>query len=127
MKILGIESSCDETAAAIVEDGKTLLSNIVATSADIHAKTGGVIPEMAARKQIEYIIPVIVRALKNAKLTKKDIDKIAVTVGPGLIGSLLIGIETAKTLSQTLSFTPNFPRYNLLSESILSPLLINKS
>ncbi len=99
MKILGIESSCDETAAAIVEDGKTLLSNIVATSADIHAKTGGVIPEMAARKQIEYIIPVIVRALKNAKLTKKDIDKIAVTVGPGLIGSLLIGIETAKTLS----------------------------
>ncbi len=99
MIILGIESSCDETACAIVEDGTKILANITATSAGIHAKTGGVIPEDAARKQVQSIIPVIDLALKESGLTKDDIDAIAFTAGPGLIGSLLVGVETAKTLA----------------------------
>ncbi len=94
MKILGIETSCDETAAAIIEDGTKIISNVVATSQDMHAKTGGVIPESAAREQVKSIIPVINEALKNNK-----IDTIAITIGPGLIGSLLVGVETAKTIS----------------------------
>ena len=97
MKILGIESSFDETGAAIVEDGKTILTNIVASSAEMHQKYGGVVPEVAARKQVEAIIPVLTEAMTGH--TKNDIDTIAVTVGPGLIGSLLVGVETAKTLS----------------------------
>lgn len=104
MRLLGIETSCDETAAAIIEAGPssspvTLLSNVISTSLGLHAKTGGIIPEVAARQQIEFIIPVIKRALLDAKLTKEDIDAIAITYCPGLIGSLLVGIETAKTLS----------------------------
>lgn len=97
MKILSIETSCDETSAAIVEDGKKIISNIIASSADMHAKTGGVIPENAAREQIKSIIPVLQEAM--GKLTQSDIDAIAVTIGPGLIGSLLVGVETAKTLA----------------------------
>lgn len=104
MLILGIESSCDETGAAIIYgNNKTakvkLLSNSLATSLNIHAKSGGIIPENAAREQIKFIIPVIKEALAKAKLNINDIDKIAVTYGPGLIGSLLVGVETAKTLS----------------------------
>jgi N6-L-threonylcarbamoyladenine synthase len=99
LKILGIETSCDETAAAVVENGTKILSNVVASSADMHIKTGGIIPENAARQQIKSIIPVISSTLEKANTTKKDIDAIAVTYGPGLIGSLLVGIETAKTLS----------------------------
>lgn len=95
MKILGIETSCDETAAAVVENGTIILSNIVASSVKLHAATGGIIPETAARQQVVTIIPVIERAL--TKLS--DIDAISVTVGPGLIGSLLVGIETAKALA----------------------------
>lgn len=111
-KIIGIETSCDETASAIVEDGKKVLSSIVLSSADTFSWSGGVIPEIAARRQIESVIPVISASLreafnasKNNKLSDifdyaiKEIDAIAVTVGPGLIGSLLIGVETAKTLS----------------------------
>lgn len=99
MIILGIETSCDETAAAIVQDGKIVISNVVASSQNLHAKTGGIIPEEAARKQIESIIPVINEALQQSGRSEKDIDSIAVTYGPGLIGSLLVGVETAKTLS----------------------------
>ncbi len=105
MKILGIETSCDETSAAIVENGTTILSNVIASSAEMHAKTGGVIPEEAARQQIKSIMPVIneclERAFPGSSLKEKfeNIDAIAVTVGPGLIGSLLVGVETAKTLS----------------------------
>ncbi len=99
MKILGIETSCDETAAAIVENGTKILSNIVATSAEMHSKTGGVIPEQAARQQVVSVLPVIDTAFKKAGLNEKDIDSVAVTVGPGLIGSLLVGIETARTFS----------------------------
>ncbi len=97
MKILGIETSFDETGAAIVDDGKTILTNVVASSADIHQKYGGVVPEVAARKQIEFMIPVLTEAMQG--FTKDNIDAIAVTVGPGLNGSLLVGVETAKTLA----------------------------
>ncbi len=102
MLILGLETSCDETAAAIVQkdrDGVKILSNVVASSQSIMAKYGGVIPEQAAREQLKSIIPVITEALEQTQLTPKDLDGIAVTQGPGLIGSLLVGVETAKTLS----------------------------
>lgn len=101
MHILGIETSCDETAAAVVKDGPStssglrILSNVVASSVELHQETGGIIPEVAAREQLKYIIPVIEKALKKIK----KVDAIAVTVGPGLIGSLLVGVETAKILA----------------------------
>jgi N6-L-threonylcarbamoyladenine synthase len=102
MIILGIETSCDETAAAIVNvsergDKIELLSNVIATSLSLHAQTGGIIPEVAAREQAKFIIPVIEESLKVLKNPKDEIDAIAVTVGPGLIGSLLVGVETART------------------------------
>jgi N6-L-threonylcarbamoyladenine synthase len=99
MLILGIETSCDETAAAVVEDGTKILSNVVASSVKLHQKTGGIIPEVAAREQIRCIIPVIEEAIRNKKYEISDIEAIAVTVGPGLIGSLLVGVETARTLA----------------------------
>jgi N6-L-threonylcarbamoyladenine synthase len=99
MIVLGIESSCDETAAAVVKDGKRLLSNVVASSMDLHAKYGGVIPEIAARSHIEAIMPVVQQALDDANCTWDDIDAIAVTKGAGLNGSLLIGVLTARTLA----------------------------
>ncbi len=100
--ILGIESSCDETACAICLNDRNkiiLLSNIIASSQSIHIKYGGIIPEQAAREQVRSIIPVITEALDEAQLSPDKIDAIAVTQGPGLIGSLLVGVETAKTLS----------------------------
>lgn len=97
MCILGIETSCDETAAAVVKNGIKILSNVVASSTDLHAKTGGIIPEVAAREQVKWIVPVIEKSI--ASLKSKDIKAIAVTHGPGLIGSLLVGVETAKTLA----------------------------
>ncbi len=99
MNILAIETSCDETGAAVIKNGNTILSNVVATSQALHAKTGGIIPETAARQQLSSIHPVIDEAMTFAQVTKNDIDAIAVTIGPGLIGSLLVGVETAKTLS----------------------------
>lgn len=99
MKVLGIESSCDETAASVVEDGRKLLSNVVASSMDLHAKYGGVIPEIAARSHIEAILPVIIQALSDADCDWDDIDAIAVTYGAGLLGSLLIGVLAARTLA----------------------------
>jgi N6-L-threonylcarbamoyladenine synthase len=99
MKILGIETSCDETAAAVVQDGHTLLSNVVASSMDIHAQYGGVVPEIAARSHIESITPVIEQALKDADCSWGDIDGIAVTYGAGLGGCLLVGVMTARTLA----------------------------
>ncbi|MBI2021443.1 tRNA (adenosine(37)-N6)-threonylcarbamoyltransferase complex transferase subunit TsaD [Candidatus Daviesbacteria bacterium] len=100
--ILGIETSCDETASAILlkqNDRINLVSNIVASSSHIQAKYGGIIPEQAAREQVKAIIPVIKEALEQAELDPEDLDALAVTQGPGLIGSLLVGVETAKTLS----------------------------
>lgn len=99
MRILAIETSCDETASAVVENGTKILSNVVSSSLALHAKTGGIIPENAAREQIKYIIPVIKEAIENCKLEIENLDALAVTVGPGLIGSLLIGVETAKALA----------------------------
>ena len=99
MKILGIETSCDETAAAVVEDGVKILSNVVISQIDIFAEYGGVIPEVAARSHLEVMMPVIEKAMKDANCTWDDIDAIAVTHAPGLLGSLLIGTLTARTLA----------------------------
>jgi putative glycoprotease GCP len=99
MKILGIESSCDETAAAVVADGRRLLSSVVHSQIDIHAQYGGVVPEVAARSHIEMITPVIDRALAEAACSWDEIDGIAVTYAPGLVGSLLIGTLAARTLA----------------------------
>lgn len=99
MIVLGIESSCDETAVGVVEDGYKLRSNAVTSSVDLHAKYGGVIPEIAARSHIEAIIPVIEKSLEDAGCTWDDIDAIAVTYGAGLNGSLLIGVLAARTLA----------------------------
>lgn len=109
MKILGIETSCDETAAAVVQDGSKLLSNVVASSMDLHAAYGGVVPEIAARSHIEAIMPVIGKALAFSDKSDPwdDIDGIAVTYGPGLGGSLLVGVLTARTLA----ITKNKPLY----------------
>lgn len=101
MKILGIESSCDDTGAAVIEDGYKILSNVVASSMQLHAKYGGIVPEVAARSHIEVIIPVVEQALADAKCNWDDIDGIAVTYGAGLSGSLLVGVLTAKTLAIT--------------------------
>lgn len=99
MKILGIESSCDETAAAIVEDGRKTLSSVVASQVDIHALYGGVVPEIASRAHTEALCTVVNEALEKAGLTMADIDAIAVTYAPGLIGALLTGLSFAKGLS----------------------------
>ena len=107
MKILGIETSCDETSAAVVEDGKRLLSVVTLSSMDLHAAYGGVVPEIAARSHIEAIIPVIEQALEQARCTWDDIDGTAVTHGAGLGGSLLVGVMTARTLA----ITKNKPLY----------------
>ncbi|MGH7142122.1 MAG: tRNA (adenosine(37)-N6)-threonylcarbamoyltransferase complex transferase subunit TsaD [Candidatus Saccharimonadales bacterium] len=101
MKVLGIETSCDETAAAVIEDGRHLLSNEVASSMKLHIQYGGVVPEIAARSHIEFIIPVIEQSLATAKTNWDKIDAIAVTYGAGLGGSLLIGVLTARTLAVT--------------------------
>ena len=99
MIILGIESTCDETSASIVKNGKEILSLITASSADIHAEYGGVFPELACRHHIDVILPVIAEAIQKAKISKDQIDLISVANGPGLIGALLIGIQAAKGLA----------------------------
>lgn len=100
--ILGIESSCDETAAAVVKNGREVLSNIISSQVPIHRKFGGVVPEIASRKHIENVLPVIDEALQQAKVDIKDIDGIAVTYGPGLVGALLVGLSAAKALAFAL-------------------------
>jgi N6-L-threonylcarbamoyladenine synthase len=102
MIVLGIESSCDETASAIVHNGK-MLSNVIASQIAVHSPYGGVVPEIASRKHIEAINPVIKQALSDANVTLKEIEGIAVTRGPGLIGSLLIGLSTAKAMAFALN------------------------
>ncbi len=99
MLILGIESSCDDTAAAVVEDGRRVLSSVVSSQDEIHSKFGGIVPELASRRHIESIIPVVEGALSGASVTLDDIDGIAVTRGPGLVGSILIGLSFAKAVS----------------------------
>lgn len=98
MRILGIETSCDETAAAVVEDGETVLSTIVASQLDTHGKYGGVVPELASREHLRAIVPVVRAALEEAQTSYEDLAAIAVTRGPGLVGSLLVGVTFAKSL-----------------------------
>lgn len=112
MKILGIESSCDETAAAVVEDGRIVLSNVIATSLEEHKLYGGVVPEIASRRHAESISGVVEKALADANCTIDDIDAIAVTYAPGLIGSLLVGVNFAKGLALA-SNTPLVPVHHL--------------
>ena len=99
MKILGIETSCDETAAAVVEDGVKILSNQVASQVEIHARYGGVVPEVASRQHILAVIPILKQAMTEANVTWPDLDGVAVTVGPGLAGSLLVGVNVAKAIA----------------------------
>jgi N6-L-threonylcarbamoyladenine synthase len=99
VRILGIESSCDETAAAVVENGETVLSSVVASQMDTHGKYGGVVPELASREHLRAIVPVVREALERAGTPLRDLSAIAATVGPGLVGSLLVGITYAKSLS----------------------------
>lgn len=98
-RILGIETSCDETAAAVIENGRTILSNVVASQVDLHAQFGGVFPEVASRQHIRKIYPVVQAALQQAHMTLRQVDAIAVTRGPGLPGSLVVGINAAKGLA----------------------------
>ena len=102
IRILGIESSCDETAAAVVADGREILSSIVASQIDIHRKYGGVVPELASREHLRRIVPVVREALEQAQMRFEDVDAIGVTHGPGLVGSLLVGITYGKTLAEAL-------------------------
>ncbi len=99
MKILGIETSCDETAAAVVEDGVRILSNPIASQVEIHARYGGIVPEVASRQHILAIIPILQQAMAEAGVSWGDIDGIAVTIGPGLAGSLLVGVNVAKAMA----------------------------
>ena len=99
MKVLGIESSCDETAAAVLVNGRRILSNVVASQDDVHAPFGGVVPELASRRHLEIVLPVVERALVEAGVRVEDVDGIAVTQGPGLVGSLLVGCTIAKSLA----------------------------
>ncbi|WP_434310857.1 tRNA (adenosine(37)-N6)-threonylcarbamoyltransferase complex transferase subunit TsaD [Hominifimenecus sp. rT4P-3] len=99
IKILAIESSCDETAAAVIQNGREVLSNVISSQIDLHTLYGGVVPELASRKHIENINPVICQALADAELTLDEIDGIGVTYGPGLVGALLVGVAEAKAIA----------------------------
>ena len=102
MKILGIETSCDETAAAVVEDGSSIVSNQISSQVEIHARYGGIVPEVASRQHILAIVPILKQAMSEAKVTWSDLDSIAVTIGPGLAGSLLTGVNIAKAISRLI-------------------------
>jgi len=99
MKILGIETSCDETAVSVVEDGVRILSNQIASQVELHARYGGIVPEVASRQHILAIIPILKQAMTEAEATWNDLDGIAVTIGPGLAGSLLVGVNVAKAIA----------------------------
>ena len=102
LNILAFESSCDETAVAVVRDGRTILSSVIASSADMHAIYGGVVPEIASRKHVEAIAGLAEEALRQSRLTRTDMDAVAVTYGPGLIGALLVGVNFAKSVANAL-------------------------
>ena len=103
MLVLGIESSCDETAAAIVRDGRTMVSSVIASQIKTHERFGGVVPELASREHLDKIVPIVEEAFSRAAVTQDDIDGIAVTVGPGLVGSLLVGVSYAKAMAFALN------------------------
>lgn len=125
MLTLGIESTCDETAAAVLKDGKIILSNIIYSQADLHKKYGGVYPEIASRCHLKKILPVIDEALKEAHVEAQEIDHIAVAFGPGLIGSLLIGLTAAKTLSYAWNIP--FIGVNHIEAHLYSAMLDNEA
>ena len=112
MKILAFESSCDETAVAVVEDGRKILSDAIASQADLHALYGGVVPEIASRKHIEAIAALTDQALKEAGVEKKDIDAVAATYAPGLIGAVLVGLNFAKSAAYALN-VPLIPVHHI--------------
>ncbi len=99
MKVLGIETSCDETAVAVTEDGRTVLSNLISSQVDLHARFGGVVPEVAARAHVEALNPMLEQALEEAGLGFGDLDGVAATIGPGLVGALLVGLAAGKSIS----------------------------
>ncbi len=101
--VLGIETSCDETSAAVVKNGRIILSNIISSQIDIHQKFGGVVPEIASRKHVELIIPVINQAVHDAGIEREELDAIGVTYGPGLVGALLVGLSAAKAMAYALN------------------------
>src|SRR5437867_8452223 len=102
MFLLGIETSCDETAAAVVESGERVLSNVVASQFDVHRRYGGVVPELASREHLRAIVPVVRQAVEEAGIGYRDLGAVAATCGPGLVGSLLVGICYGKALSVSL-------------------------
>ena len=103
MLVLGIETSCDETAAAIVRDGREIVSSVIASQVATHRRFGGVVPELASREHLDKIVPIVEEAFSRANITKEQIDGIAVTIGPGLIGSLLVGVSYAKAMALALN------------------------
>jgi N6-L-threonylcarbamoyladenine synthase len=121
VKILAIETSCDETAAAIVEDGRRVLSDVVATQIDIHRRWGGVVPELASRNHVVQVMPVIDEALSRAAVTPAALDAIAVTSGPGLVGALLVGVQAAKALA--LAWQKPLVRVNHLEGHLVAAFL----
>ena len=125
MRILGIETSCDETAAAVVEDGVRILSNQIASQVEIHARYGGIVPEVASRQHILAIIPILKQAMAEAKATWRDLNGIAVTIGPGLAGSLLVGVNVAKAIA--LAHGLPITGVNHLEGHIYAGWLINRS
>ena len=103
MLVLGIETSCDETAAALVRDGREILSSVIASQIALHERFGGVVPELASREHLDKIVPIVEEAFTRAALNVTDIDGLAVTVGPGLVGSLLVGVSYAKAMAFALN------------------------
>ena len=101
--ILGVETSCDETSASVVKNGREILSNVISSQVNLHQKFGGVVPEIASRRHVELIIPVIDEAIKEAKIQISDLDVVGVTYGPGLVGALLVGLSAAKAVSYALN------------------------
>ena len=99
MKILGVETSCDETAVAVVEDGRRVISNVIASQVEMHARYGGIVPELASRQHMLEMIPTIDSVLRQGQLTWEEIDTVAVTNGPGLAGALLVGVNVSKALA----------------------------
>src|SRR5579859_4984976 len=99
MLVLGIESSCDETAAALVEDGKKILADVISSQVAIHREWGGVVPEIASRHHLTSLVPVLDQALARAGVTLEEVGGIAVTCGPGLVGALLVGVQAAKAIA----------------------------
>ncbi len=122
--VLGIETSCDETSAAVVKGGRTILSNVVASQTELHGEYGGIVPEVAARAHVEALSPVVREALLRADVTFWDIDAVAVTLGPGLIGSLLVGVAEAKAMAAVLGVP--LVGVNHLEAHVYSPLLAHK-